>query len=278
MGLHDPGAVLFIWLALRAGHIGRIGHVFGTHAHWHVGVAAHHQVNALDCAGHFHVAWCLNTMLAIGIVAHVGGRYHQIGLCAQLRHELGGLLDRAAKLQLTHVLRVAQFLRVVRCEAHDRHAQSTQIEQLVRLENALAAPIDIRRQQGKRSKLALHGQNSGAFVELMVAHRHGVIAQQVHAFEIRYRVLQIGLGHAGVDVATVEQQAVAASGSHFGADGVDHGLARRHAVFAVLVVPETAMVVIGVQHRDGIGAVSLRAGGRQMGASGQRQQQEAGSG
>jgi len=65
--------------------------------------------------------------------------------------------------------------------------------------------------------------------------------------EVRNGVLQVGLGHAGVHVATIEQQAVAACGRHLLADLIHHGLARRHAVFAIAVLPETAVVVVGVQ-------------------------------
>ena len=93
----------------------------------------------------------------------------------------------------------------------------------------------------------------------MVADGHGLVAQQVHALEVGHGVLQIRLGHAGVDVATVKQQALPALCRHVGADAVNHRLARSHAVLTVAVLPKAAMVVVGVHHGDAVGLVFLRA-------------------
>ena len=55
-------------------------------------------------------------------------------------------------------------------------------------------------------ELAEGAQDLGPVVELVVAHGHRVVTQQVHALEVGLGVLQVALGHAGVDVAAVEQR------------------------------------------------------------------------
>ena len=102
-------------------------------------------------------------------------------------------------------------------------------------------------------------QHGRGLVKLVVAHRHRIVAQQVHALEVGPRVLQVGLGHAGVDVAAVEQQAVATGLGNLGADAVDDGLPGGHAVLPVAVFPEAAMVVVGVHHGELVGGVARRS-------------------
>jgi hypothetical protein len=110
----------------------------------------------------------------------------------------------------------------------------------------------------------------------VIAYGHRVIAQEIHALEVRHSVLQIRLRHARVHIAAIEQQAVAARCCHFGADAVNDGLACGHAVLTIAVLPEAAMVVVGVQDGDGVGLVALRDGWCQAGAARQRPSQAKG--
>ena len=151
------------------------------------------------------------------------------------------------------------LLRVFSGQAHHRDAHAAHIENFVRRKHALAAAVNIGRQHRKLGQVALHFQHGGWFVKFMVADRHRVVAQQVHAFEVRHGILQIRLGHACVDIATVQQQAVTTAGSNVGTQGINHRFARCHAVFTIGVFPETAVVVVGVQDSDAVGFVAFRA-------------------
>ena len=93
----------------------------------------------------------------------------------------------------------------------------------------------------------------------MVAHRHGVITEHIHALEVGHGILQVRLRHPGVHVATIEQQRITARQEYFRADLVDHGFAGRHAVFAITVLPESTVVVVGVQDRDVVNLVFFGA-------------------
>ena len=237
-------------------------------------MATDHQVQPIHGTRHFHIARGLRAMVAIFVVAHVGCGNHHVGLLAQLGHQFGCLGDGASELDVLHVVRVRHFLRVFGRQAHDRDAQAAQCENLVRRKHPFCAAVDVGRQHGKLRQVALHAQHKRRLVELMVAHRHRVVTQQVHAFEVRHGVLQVRLRHAGVHIAAVQQQAVAATCCHIGANGINHGLARRHAILAVRVFPETAMVVVGVHDRQAVSAVFLRPnrqGRRQRRRAGRKQ-------
>ena len=148
-------------------------------------------------------------MVAVFIVSHVGGGEHQVSLLAQLGHQFGSLLYGAAEFNVLHVRRVAEFLRVVSGQPHDGDAHPAQVKHLVGRKQTLAVAIDVGRQHGKCRQLALHGKDGRVFVELVVAYRHGVVAQQVHAFEVGHGILHVGFWHSGVDVTAVQQQRVA---------------------------------------------------------------------
>ena len=127
--------------------------------------------------------------------------------------------------------------------------------------------VNIGRQHRELSQVALHLQNGQRLVKFMVADGHCLITQQVHAFEVRHGVLQVALWHAGVDITTVEQQAVAAIGRDLTPDAVNHRFACCHAVFAVAIFPKMAMVVIGVHHGDAVDFVFFGAACGCVGAS-----------
>jgi hypothetical protein len=106
----------------------------------------------------------------------------------------------------------------------------------------------------------------------VVADGRGVVAEQVHALEVGLGILQVALGHAGVHVAAVEQQHLAAGGLDLGAHLVDQRLARGQTVLAVAVGPEAAVMIVRVQHgqlerrsRRGCGATHRQQGGGQQG-------------
>ena len=154
-------------------------------------MATHHQVQPVDRACHFHITGGLNGVAAVLKMPHMGGGNYEIGLLVQLGHQLGGLLYGTTELQSLHMRRVAQLLRVVGGQAHYGYPHTTQIEDLVRGKHAFPFAVDIGRQHGKARQLALHFQGSGAFVKLVVAHRHGVITQQIHALEVGHGLLQV---------------------------------------------------------------------------------------
>ena len=270
--LHDPAAVLAVRPAFGARHVFAVQHVLGLHASRVLRVAAHDQVNALDSSRHFHIAFGLGAMVAVFVVPHVGGCNHDIGLAAQLGNHLGCFADDAAELDALDVVRAYHFERVFGGQPHHADAQATQREDLVGLEHPLPAVINVRRQHRELGKVALHAQDAQRLVELMIADGHRVISQQVHAAEIGYCVLQVGFGDPGIDVTAIEQQAVTAGLRHFRADAIDYRFARRHSVLAVAVLPEAAVVVIGVQDGDLVGLVFLRAASLQGRACRQRSQ------
>lgn len=91
----------------------------------------------------------------------------------------------------------------------------------------------------------------------MVAQRHGIVADGVHGFDVGAGILQIGFGHAGINVTCVKDNERAASCLHFASDSVNQGFLCSQAVFALLVWPETAVHVVGVQQGDAVGMVGL---------------------
>ncbi len=192
-------------------------------------------------------------MLAIGIVAHVSNGEDQVGLIfvTDLLAQLGRFGGGIAEFQGLDVVGVDQLGGVFRGQADHRDLEAViQPEYLVGVEVMLAAGlvIDVGRQHGEPGPLTLLLQHIEGVVELVVAHRHGVVANAVHRDEIGLGILQIRLGHPCVDVTPGEHQHFAAGGPGFGAQPLDQGLLGRHAIFVLGVVPETAMGVVGVQH------------------------------
>ena len=249
VGLYDPGTILAIRLALGARHIGPVQHILGLHAGRVLGVTTDHQVDALDRPGHLYVALRLGAVVAVFVVAHVGRGNHHIDLGAQLRNHFRSFGDDAAKLNILDVVRTHHLVGVFGGEAHHTDPHTAQVENLVRLKHALAVLINIGRQHRELDQVALHLQHYQRLVEFVVSDSHGIVSKQVHAFEIRHGVLQVRLGYAGVYVATIEQQTVAAGTRYLGAELVDQRFACRHTVLAISVFPESAVVVVGVQNR-----------------------------
>lgn len=89
----------------------------------------------------------------------------------------------------------------------------------------------------------------------MVADRHRVVTHQVHAAEVRLGVLQIRFRHAGVDIAAGQQQQAAALRRHFLTNAVHQRFLRAQAVFAMIVLPEVTVMVVGMQNGDGVGLI-----------------------
>ena len=280
MRLHDPGTVLTVGRAGRAGDVGVDAEVLGGHADGVLAVAANDQIEALHRPRHLDVARCVDSPVAAWVVAHVGGSDDHVGLGAQLGHQLGGLGRRGAELDARDVVGQGHLAGVVGGQTHHRDAPAGDRKYLVRLEQALAiGAVDVGRQHRERGPGPLLGQHRRRLVKLMVADRHRVVADRVHAFEVGLGVLQIALRHAGVDVAAVEQEHLAAAGLDLGADAVDQRFARRHAVLAVAVGPEAAMVVVGVQDRQLQRLARRRAGaGDQAGHDQQPTQAQRGKG
>ena len=100
--------------------------------------------------------------------------------------------------------------------------------------------------------LAQHAQR---IVEFVVTDCHRVVTHQVHAAEVRLGVLQIRFRHAGVDIAARQQQQAAALRRHFLTNAVHQRFLRAQAVFAVIVLPEVTVMIVGVQNGDGVGLI-----------------------
>ena len=104
--------------------------------------------------------------------------------------------------------------------------------------------------------LAQHAQR---IVEFVVTDCHRVVTHQVHAAEVRLGVLQIRFRHAGVDIAARQQQQAAALRRHFLTNAVHQRFLRAQAVFAVIVLPEVTVMIVGVQNGDGVGLILSQA-------------------
>ncbi len=255
MSLHDPGAVLLIRLAIVAGLEVGIG-VRGTrlHADRILGVTTDDGVQGAcrQRTGHLHVTRRIAAVLAICIVAHVGDGEDQVRLlvAADLLAELGRFRGRIAELQGLDVVGVNQLGGVFRGQAEDGHLEAVlQLEHLVGVEVALAAGlvIDVGGEHGELGPFTLFLQHGQRVVELVVAHRHGIVTDAVHADEVGLGVLQIGLGDPGVHVATGEHQHLAARRLGLGAQTLDQGFLGGHAIFTLVVVPETAVGIVGME-------------------------------
>lgn len=247
------------------------------HAHGALAVTADDEIQPLagrHGAGHLHVARRVDAAQGVGaVVAHVRGGNHHVGLGAQLGQQGDRFGDGFAELDALDIDRQRKLPRVVGGQAHHGDLVATPLEGRVGREHALAVLVDTGREQGKVDPLALLDEHRGWLVELVVAHGRDVVADEAHVLEVGLGILQVGLGHAGVDVATVQQQAVAAGRGHLGTDAVDHRLARGHAVLAVGVGPEAAVVVVGVQDGQPQRRSLGRRGGRCGTARQQRQRQ-----
>lgn len=115
--------------------------------------------------------------------------------------------------------------------------------------------------------LAQHAQR---IVEFVVTDCHRVVTHQVHAAEVRLGVLQIRFRHAGVDIAARQQQQAAALRRHFLTNAVHQRFLRAQAVFAVIVLPEVTVMIVGVQNGDGVGLILSQALAAPTATSGKR--------
>jgi len=102
----------------------------------------------------------------------------------------------------------------------------------------------------------------------MVADRHCVVTHQIHAAEVRFGILQIGFRHAGVDITARQQQQTAPLRRDFLTDAVYQGFLCTQAIFAMIVLPEMAVVIVGVQNGDVVGLILF------PGAGGSRQESQ----
>ncbi|KAF5055962.1 hypothetical protein DSECCO2_372210 [anaerobic digester metagenome] len=203
-------------------------------------------------------------------IAEMGQGDDHVGLAAQLRDQLAGFVHGRAEGQALDMLRVADNGRGLGGQAEHGHRQAAQPEDVVGGKEALSrGVVDVGRQQREIHPPLLPAQHGQGVVELVVAHGHGVVAHGVHAADVRLGVQHVGFGHAGVDVPGIEQEHMAAPVRRLGPHPVDHGLARRQAVLALGALPETSVMVVGVQDRQGLG--SSRSPVLQRGAAAQEQ-------
>ena len=278
MRLHDVGAVLSVRLAIIAGR--KVRHPVGAlHADRLLGVATddHVQFAVGQITRQRDIARRIDAMLGILIVAHVGDGEDQVRLLmlVELLDGLARLFLGVTEVEIAEVFGVADTHGVFGGQADHRDLDAMLIEDLPGREQALAAGlvVDVGGQHREVGPVALLEQHLQRVVEFMVAHRHGVVADAVHALEVGFGLLEIGFRYAGIDVATRQQQHAAACGFHLGADAVDQRLARRHAVFAITALPEATVVVVGMQHRQVIGGVGLPFMARLAGTGTQRAEQ-----
>ena len=89
----------------------------------------------------------------------------------------------------------------------------------------------------------------------MVTDGHRVVANQVHAAKVGLGVLQIGFRHAGIDIASRQQQHAAALGCHLFTNAVHQRFLRRQTIFAIFTAPEMTMMIVGMQNGDFIGFI-----------------------
>ena len=89
----------------------------------------------------------------------------------------------------------------------------------------------------------------------MITDGHRVVANQVHAAEIGLGVLQIGFRHAGIDIASRQQQHAAALGCHLFTNAVHQRFLRRQAIFTVFAAPEMAVMIVSMQNGNFIGFI-----------------------
>ena len=256
MGLHDPGAVLLIRQAIVTRlEVGVLVRRARLHANRVLGVTADDGVQSAgrQCTRHLHIPGGIAAVLAIFVVTHVGDGQDQVRLfaVADLLADLGRLSGRIAELQGLDVVGVHQLGGVFGGQAqHGDFEAALQLEHLVGIEIALAAGlvVDVGGDHGELGPLTLFLQDGQRVVELVVTHRHGIVADAVHGHEVRLGILQIRLGHPGVHVATGEYQHLAAGRLGLATQAFDQGLLGSHAIFTLVVVPETTVGIIGVQN------------------------------
>ena len=89
----------------------------------------------------------------------------------------------------------------------------------------------------------------------MVSDRHRVIANQVHPAKIRFRILQIGLRYAGINITTRKQQYAAPFLSHLFTNTVHQRFLRRQSVFPIFATPEVTVMIVGMQNGNFVGFI-----------------------
>ena len=89
----------------------------------------------------------------------------------------------------------------------------------------------------------------------MVSDRHRVVANQIHPAKIRFRILQIGLRYAGINVATGKQQYTSPLLNHLFTNTVHQRFLRRQSIFPVFTAPEVTVMIVGMQNGNFVGFI-----------------------
>ena len=146
-----------------------------------------------QAARHFDVARRVGTMLAVVVMTHMGGGDNHIRFFILIQFindqlRFGGWL---AELDISEVLRVADFGRVIGGQADHGNFQPLTVEDHPRFEEALigALLVDIGGEEGELRPLLLLAQDAHRVIELVVADRHCVITNKVHAAKIGLGIL-----------------------------------------------------------------------------------------
>ncbi len=222
----------------------------------------HVEVALWQLTRHFHVARRIGTVITVVVMPHVGYGNNHIRLFGGTQgfNQRLRFRGRLAELHVGEIFRIADFRRVVGGQADNGNFQSHAVEDGIGLEQAFAGAflIDIGGQQREFSPLLLLAQHRQRIIKFVIADGHRIITNQVHAAKIGFGILQIGFRYASIDVAARQDQRPATFGLHVITQAVHQRFLRRQTIFAPLVVPEAAMMIVGVQYRETVAAIFFK--------------------
>ena len=195
MGLDDPDTVLLVRRARAARNVIHLFFILRGHAYRVLRVAAddHRQRTCRQAARHLDVARRIRSVVAVVIMAHVGGGQNNVRffILLQLLDNEFGLFRRFTELDIGKELGITNFSRIVGRQTDNRNIQPAAFEQRPRLKQTLAGAflVNIGGEERELRPFFLLTQYAKGVIKLVIAYRHRIIANQVHPAKIGFRVL-----------------------------------------------------------------------------------------
>ncbi len=154
-------------------------------------MAAHDNTQGArrQTARQLNVARGVTAVLAVVIVPHMRQRDNHIGFlrCAQLCYRFQRLFNRIAYLKLCNIFRIGDTQRIRSGQPDNRYFQAHTVKYGPgRKQSPIAAfLIDIGSEKRETRPLLLLFQHAQGLVKFVISQRHSVIANQIHAANVR---------------------------------------------------------------------------------------------
>ena len=206
--LHDGRAVLHVGAAGGVGHIRRFQAAVFVDANGGVRVSADNHVKRFggQAAGKGYVAGGAVSVFAVVVVADVGERDAHVGLgFVDLGQYVARGFNHGLEGNVAQVFGVAELGGVFGGEPDHGEFQAAAFDDGVGFHQIFAVFIaHVGGKEGEFCPAFLFVQQLQGVVEFVVAQRKGIEFHGVQPFDVGFGVLQVGFGHAGVEVAGMQ--------------------------------------------------------------------------